>query len=128
MNFAYVDTSCLVAIGFDEPGGRRLARRLEQYDRLFASNLLEAELRSAILREKVDSRADVLLSWITWLHPNRPLTQELVRIATVGYLRGADMWHMAHALFLAPEGKELSFLTLDTRQREVAAALGFAGL
>ena len=38
------------------------------------------------------------------------------------------MWHIAHALFLAPEGKELSFLTLDTRQREVAAALGFAGL
>ena len=47
MKLAYVDTSCLVAIAFDEPGGRRLARGLERYDRLFASNLLEAEFLSA---------------------------------------------------------------------------------
>ena len=37
------------------------------------------------------------------------------------------MWHLAHALFLAPDGKDLGFLTLDVRQREVAAALGFSG-
>ncbi len=128
MNLAYVDTSCLVAIGFDEPGGRRLARRLERYDRLFASNLLEAELRSALLREKVDDRATELLSWITWVYANRPLSQELRLVSTVGYLRGADMWHLAHALFLAPDGKNLDFLTLDLRQREVSAALGFSGL
>lgn len=126
MSLAYVDTSCLVAIAFDEPGGRHLARKMENYDRLFASNLLEAEFRSALLREKVNDGADTLLSWITWVHPGRPLTQEFKQISTVGYLKGADLWHLAHALFLAPDAKGLDFLTLDSRQREVAAMLGFS--
>ena len=77
------------------------------------------ELRSALLRERADGRADVLLSWITWVYPNRPLTREFTRISTSGYLKGADMWHLAHALFLAPEGTGLDFLTLDRRQRSV---------
>jgi uncharacterized protein with PIN domain len=47
MSLAYVDTSCLVAVVFDEPGAQELAIQLEGYDRLVASNLLEAELRSA---------------------------------------------------------------------------------
>ena len=125
MNLAYVDTSGLVAIAFDEPGGRRLAQRLRRYDRLFASNLLEAEFRSTLLREKVDDRAEALLSWITWVYPNRPLTEEFKRISSAGYVKGADMWHLAHALFLAPEGAGLDFLTLDERQREVSIRLGF---
>jgi len=128
VNLGYVDTSCLVAIAFDEPGARRLARSLVGYDRLFASNLLEAEFRSALLREKVGDRADALLSWITWVYPNRPLTEEFTRISTAGHLRGAGLWHLAHALFLAPECKGLDFLTLDQRQREVSAMLGFDGL
>ncbi len=45
MRFAYVDTSCLVAIAFDEPGADKVAARLRRFERLFASNLLEAELR-----------------------------------------------------------------------------------
>ncbi|MBI4279883.1 MAG: PIN domain-containing protein [Armatimonadetes bacterium] len=127
MKLAYVDTSCLVAIAFGEPGARRLARRLEGYDRLLASNLLEAELRAALLREKVDDRAEVLISWMTWVYPDRPLTPEFKRIAAAGYLKGADMWHLAHALFLAPDAKGLDFLTLDQRQREVSTRLGFGG-
>jgi predicted nucleic acid-binding protein len=127
LKLAYVDTSCLVAIAFDEPGGRRLARALGRYDRLFASNLLEAEFRSALLREKVEDRVDAILSPLTWVYPNRPLTHELKRISMAGYLKGADMWHLAHALFLAPEGKGLDFLSLDHRQLEVSAMLGFGG-
>ena len=125
MNLAYVDTSGLVAIAFDEPGGRRLAGRLRRYDRLFASNLLEAEFRSALHREQVEDHANGMLSWITWVYPNRPLTPEFTRIAAVGYLKGADMWHLAHALFLAPDGAGLDFVTLDARQREVSSMLGF---
>jgi len=128
VKLAYVDTSCLVAITFDEPGARRLARSLERYERLFASNLLEAEFRSALLREKVADQVDTLLSWITWVYPNRPLTHEFKRISTSGYLKGADMWHLAHALFIAPDGKGLDFLTLDQRQSEVSVALGFSGM
>jgi len=126
VKFAYVDSSCLVAIAFDEVGAGRLAARLRRFDRLFSSNLLEAELRSALVREGVDDRADGLLSWITWVYPNRPLTAEFARITAAGYLKGADLWHLANALFLAPDRKELTFLTLDRRQRDVARNLGFA--
>lgn len=48
MKLAYVDTSCLVAIAVAEPGARKVAGRLGRLDRLFSSNLLEAELRSAL--------------------------------------------------------------------------------
>jgi hypothetical protein len=89
MTLAYVDTSCLVVIAFDEVGAR-------------------------------------LLSGLTWVYPNRPLTRELDRVIATGYLKGADLWHLACALFLAPDGKDLTFATLDRRQEEVAARLRFA--
>lgn len=62
MSLAYVDTSCLVAVAFDEPGAQELALQLEGYDRLVASNLLEAELRSALTRENVTDNGIMLLS------------------------------------------------------------------
>jgi len=126
VTFAYVDSSCLVAVAFDEPGARKLAARLRRFDRLFSSNLLEAELRSALVREGADGHIEDLLSWLTWVYPNRPLTPEYARITTAGYLRGADLWHLANALFLAPDPTDLSFLTLDGRQGEVARRLGFS--
>ena len=42
-----------------------------------------------------------------------------------GYLRGADLWHVATALYVSPQARNLSFATLDARQNAVAAALGF---
>lgn len=125
MRAAYVDTSCLVAIALGEAGAARLAARLGRFDRLFSSNLLEAELRSALAREGVGGQAEDLLSWIAWVYPNRPLTPEFQRILSAGHLRGADLWHLANALFLAPDPADLTLLTLDRSQREVASALGF---
>jgi predicted nucleic acid-binding protein len=122
---AYVDTSWLVAIALGERDAGPLARRLQRYDRLLASNLLEAELRSALAREQAAAAAEPLLSWIGWVLPDRPLSGELRRVAAAGGLRGAAMWHLAHALYLAPEGKDLDFLTLDHRQQDAASALGF---
>jgi predicted nucleic acid-binding protein len=126
LNVAYVDSSCLVAIAFAEPEAGKLGVRMRRFDRLCASNLLEAELRSALLREEVSAPPDELLNWITWIFPNRPLSPELRRISQVGYVKGADLWHLAHALFLAPEAKDLTFLTLDKQQAAVARKLGFA--
>ena len=40
-------------------------------------------------------------------------------------LRGADLWHVATALYIFDEPSEVTFLTLDRRQGEVAGALGF---
>jgi len=125
MRLAYVDTSCLVAIAFGEAGATKVASRLERMDRLFASNLLEAELRSAVAREGLSADPAGLLSGITWMYPNRPLSREFERVTVEGYVRGADLWHLACALFLAPEPKDLAFLTLDKRQAEIARKLGF---
>lgn len=125
MKLAYVDTSCLVAIAFAEAGAAKLASRLGRMDRLFASNLLEAELRSALAREGLSADPAGLFSGITWVHPNRPLSGEFERVTVEGYVRGADLWHLACALFLAPEAKDLAFLTLDRRQEEIARKLGF---
>ena len=40
-------------------------------------------------------------------------------------IRGADLWHVASALYAAPRPESLSFATLDLRQGAVAEALGF---
>ena len=125
MRLAYIDTSCLVAIAFGETGATKVAGRLERMDRLFASNLLEAELRSALAREKLSADPAGLLSSITWVYPNRPLSGEFERVMVEGYVNGADLWHLACALFLAPEPKDLAFVTLDKRQEELARRLGF---
>jgi predicted nucleic acid-binding protein len=121
---AYVDTSVLLAITFGEREGTAARRRLEHFDLLVASNLLEAELRAALHRENAPSDAP-LLKRISWASPERPLSSEITVVLGSGHLRGADLWHLACALYLAPSPRELSFLTLDTRQGVVAEKLGF---
>ncbi|MEE8117321.1 MAG: PIN domain-containing protein [Gemmatimonadales bacterium] len=124
MKVAYVDTSCLVAIAFGEKGAVALGRRLERFERLVSSNLLEAELRASLVREGVPADVE-FLSWITWLLPDRPLSREITAILSVGYLRGADLWHLACALYLVDSPRDMSFITLDDRQGAVAKQLGF---
>ncbi|MFV1980896.1 MAG: hypothetical protein ACC655_07065, partial [Rhodothermia bacterium] len=94
------------------------------FDELLSSNLLEAELRSAVLREDVPFEFN-LLSWISWVLPDRPLGREMARVLEAGYVRGADLWHLACALYLVEDPPELSFATLDKRQAKVAGQLGF---
>jgi predicted nucleic acid-binding protein len=125
MPLAYVDTSCLVAIAFQERGGTALRRRLERFDELLASTLLEAELRAALLREGVTDEPR-LLGAVSWVVPDRPLGAEIARVLDAGYVRGADCWHLATALYLAEDPGALSFVTLDERQGDVASKLGFA--
>jgi len=122
---AYIDTSCLIAIAFQEPGWEDVARRLESFGPLLASNLLEAELRATFAREACEASPDSLLAAISWIHPQRALTAEYERALSRGTIRGADLAHLACALYLAPEPADLAFLTLDVRQGTLAAALGF---
>jgi len=126
MNAAYVDTSCLVAIAFGETRGDALADRLASMDRLFAANLLEAELRATFVRERI-AADHPMLGNITWVLPDRPLGREIGVVLAAGYLRGADLWHLASALFLAGNPRDLPFITLDERQEVVARKLGFPG-
>src|SRR6266446_6337977 len=102
MKAAYVDSSCLVAVAFAEAGSAPLRRSLKSYDLLLSSNLLEAELRAALRREKVRADPGALLSAISWVYPDRPLTSEIMLVLGTGYVRGADLWHLAVALFIDP--------------------------
>ena len=128
MKVAYVDASCLLATALDEPSGRETAEALARYQRLVSSNLLEAELRSALARERVTADCAPLLTWIAWVFPDRPLTPEFRQVLNLGRVKGADLWHLACALFLKKRLADLSFLTLDRRQRELAEALGLTSL
>jgi hypothetical protein len=121
---AYVDTSCLVSIALGERGSVALERRLSTFGEFIASNLLEAELRATLAREGVVLDPDFLAD-ISWILPARPLGVEIERVLAAGYLRGADCWHLAAALYLADDPAEITFLTLDDKQREVAHLLGF---
>jgi predicted nucleic acid-binding protein len=126
LSAAYVDSSCLVAVVFGEASGVGAGRRLRRYDRLFASNLLEAELCSAAEREGVALARPTVFQDILWVFPSRPLSREIDRAIAAGYLRGADLWHVATALYLKEDVPELDFLTLDRLQADVAGRLGFA--
>lgn len=124
MKVAYVDTSCLVAVTFGESGASALRRRLKTFDELVSANLLEAELRAVFVRERIPASGDLPFS-ISWILPDRPLTEEIARVLDAGYIRGADCWHLATALYLAQEPEAISFVTVDERQGKVARTLGF---
>ena len=114
----------MVSIAFGEPGSTTLERKLTSFDQICSSSLLDAELRSAMARERVPAPPE-LLAKVRWIMPDRPLNDEIGRVLNTGYVRGADCWHLATALYLAPEPADISFLTLDLRQRGIARALGF---
>ena len=123
---AYVDTSALLTVVFEEPAAVAIVQRLAQFPRLVASNLLEAEMRAGFGRLGLEFD-DGLLSDIEWIFPDRPLTTELKGALTVAYLRGADLWHIATALYVKDTVVgEMTFITLDNRQRTAAASLGFS--
>ena len=125
MSDAYVDTSAILAVEFREPGWDIVVHRLDSFSRLVSSNLLEAEARSAFARDGRPFDPEIL-SNIEWVYSGyRSLGDEFERVLNIGYVRGADLWHLATALHISDEPSEITFLTLDNRQREVAAALGF---
>lgn len=121
---AYVASSVIVSIAFGEARSPALRELLLTFERLVSSPLLEAEVAAAFKREK---RAEdpALLTPFKWVTPQRALTEQLARVFAVGYLRGGDAWHVACALYATDSPEDLAFITLDSRQRDVAAQLGF---
>lgn len=127
MKAAYIDSSLLIAIEFAEPNTEKLRAEMLRDFRFYSSNLLEAEVRAAYQREKVPFQVSMLPA-IQWVLPKRPLSAEFAQVLSAGYLRGADLWHVATALYLRRHSQQLLFATLDSRQGEVAARLGFGQL
>ena len=125
MSVAYVDTSVALAIALNEPGWEMHAERLAEFSEVWSSNLLESEARSAFAREGRTFPRQIL-DGIQWVLPTRSLSAEIETALSAGYLRGADLHHVATALYMAAGTPErMAFVTLDDRQGAVAAALGF---
>ena len=124
MSYAYVDTSILLSLAFDETTAHKTQQRLNAFDAVYASRFLEAEYLSAFKRE---SKAPVrrLLDPIQWVDATAPMRLEFSRVLDAGYVRGADCWHLATALHAASDPAGWTFLTHDMRQRDVAKTLGF---
>jgi predicted nucleic acid-binding protein len=121
---AFVDTSVILTLAFQQSGWQEIAATLESFDSIYACDLLEAEFRSAFRREGLRPEIGFLRE-LDVIFPTRSLSAEFQRVLDAGSVRGADCFHLAVALSLAPAPSELTFLTLDTRQRQAADALGF---
>ena len=102
MATAYVDTSAMITVVFGQPGAVEMAQRINNFDHMASANLLEAEMRSVFAREAQPFDKEIL-SKFQWIHPDRPLSQELEMVLESGYLRGADLWHLAVALYVHPD-------------------------
>ena len=46
-------------------------------------------------------------------------------VLETGYIRGADLGHLATALYISPEPHRMSFITFDQQQKTRATQLGF---
>ncbi len=127
MSIAYLDTSFFIAIVLGEPGAARLQRTLAAQDRVLTGDLLVAEALAAAVREGVEIELlRPALSAVTLVLPSRSLEEEMRQALEFGRLRGADLWHVACALFVAGSARgELRFLSRDSVQRTVARRLGF---
>jgi len=67
------------------------------------------------------------LAAISLVLPERSLEPEMKEVLQHGYLRGADLWHVACAIFVAGQARaDLTFLSRDVAQRKAARQLGFA--
>ena len=122
---AYIDSSWLIAARLQRQDKKQLAR-LERYSTLYSSQLLLAEVFAFSRREGIEpSKVLEASQAVTWIMPDRSLSPEIEWVISKGYVRGADLWHLACAYYISPDPEDLAFLTLDARQREIAHSLGF---
>jgi predicted nucleic acid-binding protein len=130
LSAVFADTSAMAAVLFHEPACDEVMRVLSLHDRVYASSLLESEMFSVASRMDVELKlVERALENVVWVCPDRTLNREIRRIMATGVpLRGADLWHVACALYLAVEPSFVPFLTLDHRQAQAARALGFTVL
>ena len=116
----------MLAVIFDEQAGAEVRGLFGTMNRIYASNLLEAEVASVAAREGISGETiSGALCQLDWVFPDRPLSREYESVLRAGRLRGADLWHLACALFLVGDPGQLPFITLDLSQAEVARKMGF---
>lgn len=134
---AYVDTSALVKLLFQEPGSDLALRAWNAADARVASVLVYTEARAALAAARRERRltpngATRALRRLDerWVELHRvaatePLARAGGELAQREGLRGADALHLATAL-QAARGTELLFLTWDRELAEAASRCGAA--
>lgn len=126
MKAAYLDSSFAVAMIFGELPHQNLSRKYSELEEVLSCHLLEAEVYSTLAREKVDLNLGTrFLFGISLFQPDDSLAVEYKKILKAGFLRGADLFHLACALHLDPLANELMFFSLNQKQSACAAKLGF---
>lgn len=126
MQALYIDSSALMALLFKQSDHINIKKIMINANELISSNLIIAECFSACTREKFDK----ILCWeflqeISMVIPESKLQLELEKVFHCGYLRGANAYHLACALYLDNNTQELGFLSRDQNQCLVAQQLGF---
>jgi len=123
----YLDTSAFLAVLFGEPKSGEIMPILRSAEGILSSALLEAEARAAgARRNRPAAEMDMALGRLALFQPERLLTPEIKAVvAAAPSLRGADLWHLACALYLAGDPANLPFVTLDGGQAGAAERLGF---
>ena len=127
MSTAYLDSSFLLSMILNQTDSSGLRIVLSQYDRVVSGDLIVAECLSVARRESFDVDAVLaVLGSVDLVHPSRSLASEIRHALNEAYLRGADLWHVACALFVATDSPStIAFLSRDRSQRRVASHLGF---
>ena len=114
---------------FGEPRAKGLPRILKTTEQLLSASLFVAELLAVFNREgRPLAEADPMLDAVSLITSSgTSLVEECTQVLELGYLRGADLWHLASAVYVAGSHRgELLFISLDDRQRGHAKKLGFA--
>jgi uncharacterized protein len=139
LSWAYFDTSALVKRYVDEEGRQTVLRLLRRHQ-CVTSALLPVELRSALRRRVTDGSLDArrvpdILKrfaadrefWAS-IEVTREVLQAAEKLVATHPLRTLDAIHVASAGLFADRlsMSALTFVSADTRQTAVAAAVGMA--
>ncbi|MBY0492640.1 MAG: type II toxin-antitoxin system VapC family toxin [Cyanobacteria bacterium] len=139
MSWAYFDTSALIKRYVDEKGRREVLQLLRQHQ-CVTSQLLSAELRSALRRRVTDGSLDarrvpqILKRFAAdrefWalIEVTSEILQAAEKLVAAHPLRTLDAIHVASAELFADRraSSELAFVSADARQTAIAAAIGIA--
>lgn len=122
----YLDSSVVISRLFKEPVNFKWSKLKGKT--LFSSTLLYYEVMAASKREGVSLKdANALIASVNIISPPHILVGEVKRVLSVGYLRGADLAHVATALWISrDEPSNLYFLSFDNAQMKLAGELGFS--
>lgn len=119
--FLYIDSSVAILVLNNELSKKNLNAQL-----IVSHEILVAEILSFVTRDRFPSeKYEEFLSKVAIQHLVAPI-KWCKQVLHYGYCKGADCLHLACAMSMSsPKYSELTFLTCDIRQGEIARKIGF---